>query len=82
MRDSMGVMPERSKFVAKLFSLTGLERYLDDRKRVSHLIPGGRDADMLKKAVKMQFVSAEVSNRELRVELELENKAGHSVPNG
>lgn len=82
MRDTMEVMKGGSKFIGKLFSLTGLQRYLDDRNRVSHLMPGSRDAEMLKRAVKMRFVSADVQDGMLRVELELENKAGHSIPDG
>lgn len=82
MRGIMGVKKGGSKFIRTLFSLAGLQRYLDNRNRVSHLMPGGRNADILKKAVKMKFTSAEVNDGVLQVGLELKNKAGHSVPNG
>ncbi len=82
MRDTMGVMKEKSRFLNWLFSLTGLQRYLDDRGRVSHLMPGSRDPDMLRRAVKMRFLRAEVQKGILQVELELENRTGHSIPDG
>jgi hypothetical protein len=82
MRNTMGVKKGGSKIIRTLFSLTGLQRYLDDRNRVSHLMPGGRNADMLKRAVKIKFTGAEIKDGTLQAELELENKAGHSVPNG
>ncbi len=79
----MGVV-ERGK-VQKLkdalFEVTGLMRYRDDRGRVSHLFPGGRSSEMLKKAVKMS-IDPEQDNDQVLAAVLIENLTGHSIPNG
>jgi Cytochrome c554 and c-prime len=81
MRDEMDLMPavaERSS----LYGLTGLERYLDDRGVVSHLMPGSRSEEMLKKAVRMSISGVAVEDDLLVADLEIENLAGHPIPDG
>ena len=81
MGDEMGVMAEGSG-PHPLFEATGLDRYLDDRGRVSHLMPGGRNEEMLKRAVEMRISRAVRSGEKLLVDLEIENRAAHNIPDG
>lgn len=85
MRDAMDLTPGKNfgaRSLAALYDATGLQRYLDDRGNVSHLMPGGRNEEMLKKAVVLRFADVGHSENRLIVELELENKAAHSIPDG
>ena len=92
MGEFMGVVKrgKRQKLSDALFEVTGLMRYRDDRSRVSHLFPGGRSEEMLKKAVRMR-IDPEQDNDQVQVALDpdsigaavlIENLTGHSIPNG
>ncbi len=69
------------KFKNMLYALTGLTRYRDDRRRVSHTFPGGRSEEMLKRAVKME-IEAESAGDDIKATVALRNLTGHSIPNG
>lgn len=65
-----------------MFALTGLKRYLDDRRHVSHIMPGSRDPAMLKKAIGLEFSTASVKGKRITAVLQIENRAGHNIPDG
>lgn len=83
MGDYIGIMdrPWWRSIEDRLFRLTGLYRYVDDRKYVNHTMPGAHFEEMLKKAVKMEMKYS-LSGREFNVTVRIKNRTPHSIPNG
>lgn len=84
MRDEMGVVEKASMFdrlKGWLFKLTNLERYVDDRNRVNHTMPGSHFENMLRKAVDME-ITAQQSGGRIKATVRITNKTAHSIPNG
>jgi Cytochrome c554 and c-prime len=81
MRSEMGVAPEESA-LSRLYELTGLHRYVDDRNRVSHVMPGSRDTAMLQRAVEMDLREVGREGNLLSATLRIENLAAHNIPDG
>ena len=83
MREEMGVVQRTtgSRVLEKLYRLVGLQRYRDDRGRVSHLFPGGRSESLLRKSVEMR-IKAEQAEDRITAAVILTSRAGHTIPNG
>ncbi len=83
MRDRMGVkVPSLwGRIKRSLFALTYLDRYMDDRDRVSHRFPGPRDPDFLRKGVEMVLKLSRDGDK-VTARVEVLNRAGHRIPNG
>lgn len=71
----------RQRLANKLYDLTGLLRYRDDRGQASHKFQGAHSEEMLKKGVDMQ-IRAERAGDRIKAVVAIENLTGHSIPNG